>query len=101
MKQSDMTNYLVVWDLQDIEDHASLPERLLTSGKMPFPSQFSHFACCTPVPLQRWHDWWPLAPICPLHLQIGQVVRMNPVPLQVPHLVILAVLFLQRCEVLC
>lgn len=72
-----------------------MPGRFLTdgSGTVPFPSQVPHLACCVPLPLQRWHEGELLAPVCPLPLQLGQVVRMNPVPLQVPHVGILAVLF--------
>lgn len=76
-----------------------MPGRLLIDeSTVPFPSQVPHFVCCVPLPLQRWHDWELLAPVCPLPLQ---VVRMNPVPLQVPHVGILAVLSLYSFEVLC
>lgn len=77
---------------------------------MPFPSQAPHFACCIPLPLQRLHTGELLAPTWPLPLQLEQVWRMDPVPLQVPHVGIIAdfyfLLFLfflysQICEMLC
>lgn len=103
MKKFDMANYLAVWDLLVAEDPASPPGRFLAdgSGTVPFPLQAPHFACCVPLPLQRWHDGELLAPMCPLPLQLGQVVRLDPVPLQVPHVGILAVLFLHSCGMLC
>lgn len=61
---------------------------------MPFPSQAPHFACCIPLPLQRWHSEELLAPMCPFPLQLEQVCRMDPVPLQVPHEGIIAVFYI-------
>lgn len=102
MKQSDMANYLAVWNLFVVEDPASPPGRFLTdgSGTVPFPSQVPHFACCVPLPLQRWHDGEFLAPMWPVPLQLGQVVRVDPVPLQVPHVGILAV-FANQAGLMC
>lgn len=104
MKQSNMAIYLAVWGLIVIDDPAYPPGRFLADGSgtaVPFPSQAPHFACCVPLPLQRWHNGELLAPMCPVPLQLEQVCRMDPVPLQVPHVGIIAVLYSHSCEMLC
>lgn len=103
MKQPNMANYLAVWGLLVIDDPAYPPGRFLSdgSGAVPFPSQAPHFACCVPLPLQRGQSGELLAPTCPLPLQLEQVVRMDPLPLQVPHVGMLAVLYSHSCEMLC
>lgn len=91
------------WGLVVIDDSDYLPERFLTdgSGAVPFPSQTPHFACCVPLSLQRWHNGDLLAHVCPLPLQLEQLFRMDPVPLQGPHGGIIAVLYSHTCGMLC
>lgn len=93
MKQSDMANYLAVWGLLFVEDSAS-PLGALFSGAVRFPAQVPHVTCTIRRSLQREHDGLLELLLSPIPLQLGQVFLRDPVPAQVLHGGILAVLFL-------